>query len=50
MYDPGYKGREYIAGKAGDPLEYMTEEELKHMRALYAGEVIHYQGKRPGSL
>lgn len=39
MYDPGYEGREYIAGKAGDPLEYMTEEELKHMRALYAGEV-----------
>ncbi len=39
LYNPGYKGREYIVGKAGDPLEYMTEEELKHTRALYAGEV-----------
>jgi len=39
MYDPGYEGREFIAGKPGDPLEYMTERELKHTRALYAGEV-----------
>lgn len=39
MYDPGYEGREFIAGKAGNPLEYMTERELKHTRALYAGEV-----------
>ena len=39
LYNPGYKGREYIVGKAGDPLEYMTEEELNHTRALYAGEV-----------
>ena len=39
IYDPGYEGREYIAGKAGDPLEYMTEKELNHTRALYAGEV-----------
>ena len=39
MYDPGYEGIEYIAGKAGDPLEYMTEKELNHTRALYAGEV-----------
>jgi len=39
LYNPGYKGRECIVGKAGDPLEYMTEDELKHTRALYAGEV-----------
>jgi arylsulfatase A-like enzyme len=39
MYDPGYEGREFIVGKAGNPLEYMTERELKHTRALYAGEV-----------
>ena len=40
MYDPGYKGRGALGthdkyGKA----DYLTPAQLKHMRALYAGEV-----------
>jgi arylsulfatase A-like enzyme len=37
-YDPGYSGREVITPKYG-PIDYLSEAELKHMRALYAGEV-----------
>jgi arylsulfatase A-like enzyme len=37
-YDPGYGGREVITPKYG-PIDYLSEAELKHMRALYAGEV-----------
>lgn len=37
-YDPGYSGREVITPKYG-PTDYLSEAELKHMRALYAGEV-----------
>ena len=38
MYDPGYEGEEIIYPRYG-PADYLTEKELKHMRALYAGEV-----------
>lgn len=38
MYDPGYKGEEVIYPVYG-PSDYLTAEELKHTRALYAGEV-----------
>ncbi len=38
MYDPGYDGREIISPSYG-PSDYLSEDELKHMRALYAGEV-----------
>jgi arylsulfatase A-like enzyme len=38
LYDPDYEGREMIAPIYG-PCDYMTEAELKHMRARYAGEV-----------
>lgn len=38
MYDPGYEGEEVIYPRYG-PADYLTQEELKHMRALYAGEV-----------
>jgi len=38
LYDPGYKGVEMIHPHYG-PTDQMTEQELKHMRALYAGEV-----------
>jgi len=37
-YDPGYKGKEIIFPQAG-PIEDITPEELKHIQALYAGEV-----------
>ncbi|MBW1699609.1 MAG: sulfatase [Deltaproteobacteria bacterium] len=36
--DPGYKGPKIIQPKFG-PSDWMTEEELKNTRALYAGEV-----------
>ena len=39
MYDPNYKGKEIICPQHGNPLNYMTQEELKHTRALYAAEV-----------
>jgi len=38
MYDPGYQGEEVIYPIYG-PATYLSEAELKHMRALYAGEV-----------
>jgi len=37
-YDPDYKGEEIIYPVYG-PANYLTKRELKHMRALYAGEV-----------
>lgn len=37
-YDPDYKGEEIIYPAYG-PANYLTKRELKHMRALYAGEV-----------
>jgi len=38
MYDPSYTGEEVIYPVYG-PCDYLTEAELKHMRALYAAEV-----------
>lgn len=38
MYDPGYEGIEVITPKYG-PSDYLSSAELRHMRALYAGEV-----------
>ncbi|MCC6446287.1 MAG: sulfatase [Armatimonadetes bacterium] len=37
LYDPGYTGEEVIYPAYG-PADYLTDAELKHMRALYAGE------------
>jgi len=37
-YDPGYRGEEVIYPRYA-PADYLSPEELKHMRALYAGEV-----------
>jgi arylsulfatase A-like enzyme len=39
LYDPGYQGTEVILGFYTEELDYLTEDELKHVRALYAGEV-----------
>ncbi len=38
MYDPGYEGEEVTYPVYG-PSAYLTPAELKHVRALYAGEV-----------
>jgi arylsulfatase A-like enzyme len=38
MYDPGYAGEEVIAPRYG-PADYLSPAELRHVRALYAGEV-----------
>jgi len=38
MYDPGYQGEEVIYPVYG-MADYLSDAELKHMRALYAGEV-----------
>ena len=38
MYDPGYSGEEVIYPVYG-PRDYLTDEELEHIRALYAAEV-----------
>ena len=38
LYDPGYTGKEIIFPQAG-PIDEFTPAELKHIRALYAGEV-----------
>jgi len=38
MYDPNYKGEEVTYPKYGK-CGFLTAEEIKHMRALYAGEV-----------
>ena len=37
--DPEYKGTQVICPDYGDPLEFMNERELAHVKALYAGEV-----------
>ncbi len=37
FYDPAYQGEEVIYPLYG-PCDYLTPEELKHVRALYAGE------------
>jgi arylsulfatase A-like enzyme len=37
MYDPGYKGEE-VTYPRYDFCDYLTKKELKHVRALYAGE------------
>ncbi len=39
MYDPGYHGQELIDPIPGPVDGYMTERELRHTRALYAGQV-----------
>jgi arylsulfatase A-like enzyme len=39
MYDPGYTGQTLIDPVPGPVEGYMTPEELRHTRALYAGEV-----------
>lgn len=47
LYDPGYQGREVITPAYG-PADYLSEAELKHMRALYAAEVTmvdHWLGR-----
>ena len=38
LYDPGYTGEEVILPRY-DRCDYLTEEELNHVRALYAGEI-----------
>jgi arylsulfatase A-like enzyme len=38
LYDPGYKGKEYIFPQNG-PCDHMSEEEIKHIQAMYAGNV-----------
>ena len=38
LYDPGYEGEEVIYPAYG-PCDYLSEAELRHVRALYAGEV-----------
>lgn len=38
LYDAGYSGREVITPRYG-PSDYLSDAELKHLRALYAGEV-----------
>ncbi len=38
LYDPGYQGEEVIYPSYA-PCDFLTPEELKHVRALYAGEV-----------
>lgn len=39
MYDPGYTGTEIILPFYSENLDYMTDAELTHVRALYAAEV-----------
>jgi arylsulfatase A-like enzyme len=46
FYDPGYSGEE-VTYPAYGPCDYLTSAELKHVRALYAGEatmVDHWVG------
>jgi len=38
LYDPGYRGEEVIY-PCYAPSDFLTEAELRHLRALYAGEV-----------
>jgi arylsulfatase A-like enzyme len=47
MYDPGYRGESVIWPKYGDA-DSLSEEELRHVHALYCGEVSyvdHWFGK-----
>jgi len=47
LYDPGYEGAEICYPNYG-PCDYLTPAEIKHIRALYAGEatmVDHWIGK-----
>jgi arylsulfatase A-like enzyme len=39
MYDPGYEGTEVILPHYSEDLDYLSEKELNHTRALYAGQV-----------
>jgi arylsulfatase A-like enzyme len=39
LYDPGYSGKRVIAPMYRDWQEYLNEEELQHMKALYAAEI-----------
>jgi arylsulfatase A-like enzyme len=38
LYDPGYQGEEVIYPQYA-PCDFLSEAEVKHCRALYAGEV-----------
>lgn len=38
LYDPGYKGKEYIFPQNG-PCDHMSEEEIKHIQAMYAAKL-----------
>ena len=38
LYDPGYQGEEVIYPRYA-PSDFLTQAEIKHIRALYAGEV-----------
>jgi arylsulfatase A-like enzyme len=38
LYDPGYKGKEYIFPQNG-PCDDLSDKEIKHIQAMYAGEV-----------
>ncbi|MBN1103183.1 MAG: sulfatase [Deltaproteobacteria bacterium] len=38
LYDPGYRGMEYIFPQNG-PCDHLSKEEIKHIQALYAGKV-----------
>ncbi|MFC1716000.1 sulfatase [Candidatus Poribacteria bacterium] len=40
MYQEGYEGK-YIPMPMGPSSDWMTEEDVKHVRALYAGEATH---------
>lgn len=47
LYDPDYHGRTVITPRYG-PSDYLSDAELRHMRALYAGEVTmvdHWLGQ-----
>jgi len=38
LYDPKYRGKSYIFPQNG-PCDHMSEEEIKHIQAMYAGKV-----------
>ena len=40
MYQPGYQGR-YIPFPIGPSSDWMTEEDIQHVLALYAGDATH---------
>ena len=39
LYDPDYSGQEIVDPVPGPTEGYMTEEEIQHTKALYAGEI-----------